>query len=303
VKRIFSIFVVLFLVVAICGCKTLDAISTAGTSVAVAAGAITPDQAESINKTSAAVGKTFDAITPEQEYYIGRAVAASILKSYKPYDNKRANRYLNVLGQTLAASSDKPETFGGYHFMIMDTDEINAFAAPGGFILVSRGLLRCCKNEDSLAAVLAHEVGHVQHGHGLQAIKKSRLTSALTILATESAKNLAGQQLAELTGAFEGTIGDITGTMVNSGYARKFEKQADETAVEIMKRVGYNPTGLKLMLLEMNSRLQHEEGGFAKTHPDPKDRIADIEKFLEGGDRIAQPAPRRARFKTALTGI
>lgn len=302
-KRILFLFVILCFVVLVYGCKTFDAITAAGANVAAATGVISSGQASSIKKTSSAVGKTFEAITPEQEYYIGRAVAASILKSYKPYDNSTANRYLNLLGQTLAASSDKPETFGGYHFMIMDTDEINAFSAPGGFILISRGLLRCCPNEDSVAAVLAHEVAHVQHEHGLRAIKKSRLTSALTVLAAESAKNLGGQQLAELTGAFEGSISDITGTMVNSGYARKFERQADETAVEIMKRVGYNPMGLKIMLFEMGKQMQNQESGFAKTHPDPKDRIADVDKLLDNVNKIAQPSSRKTRFKAALAGI
>jgi beta-barrel assembly-enhancing protease len=85
-----------------------------------------------------------------------------------------------------------PETFGGYHFLILDSDEINAFAAPGGLIFVTRGMLRCCDSEDAVAAVLAHEVGHVQHQHGIQTIRKPALTSAFTILAAEGAGPWAG---------------------------------------------------------------------------------------------------------------
>ena len=291
------------LLMALPACETLDAISRAGTSVGVATGVINPQQADSINKSASAAGKTMDKLTPENEYYIGRAVAASLLKSNKPYDNPVLNQYLNVLGQTLAAVSDKPETFGGYHFMAMDTPEVNAFAAPGGLILVSRGLLRCCKNEDALAAVLAHEVGHIQGEHAINAIRKSRLTSAFTTLATEAGKNLAGEQVAQLTTAMEGSISDITSTLVNSGFARKYENEADATAVAIMKRIGYNPAGLRDMLAEMETRMKSDEAGFAKTHPDPKDRIASITPLLKDCGPVVTPRERQARFDKAMAGI
>ncbi len=285
------------------GCETLDIITDLGTSIAVATGDLTQAEADSIKKSSSAVGKAFDKLTPEQEYYVGRSVAASILSSYKPYDSQAANIYLNAIGQALALSSDMPETFGGWHFLIMNTDEINAFSAPGGLILISRGMLRCCKNETEVAAVLAHEIGHVQHQHGLRAIKKSRWTTALTTTLAEGAKNLGSEELAELTTAFEGSIGDITSTMVNSGYARKLESEADATAIIIMKRVGYNPNGLKNMLLEMGKNLSHDERGFAKTHPAPSDRIKDIAPLLETCGPITAQTQRTARFKKALENI
>ncbi|MDD4873082.1 MAG: M48 family metalloprotease, partial [Kiritimatiellae bacterium] len=173
-KRILPMIVLSCALMLFAGCKMLEIASEVGTAVGVGVGVITPSQADSINKTTTAVGKVFEQLTPENEYYIGRSVGATILQSYKPYDSQNANHYLNILGQTLAMASDRPETFGGYHFLLIDTDEINAFAAPGGLIFVSRGLIKCCKNEDALAAVLAHEVGHVQLMHGLKAIKTSR---------------------------------------------------------------------------------------------------------------------------------
>ncbi|HPF99260.1 MAG TPA: M48 family metallopeptidase [Kiritimatiellia bacterium] len=282
------------------GCSTVTQL---GTSIGVATGKMTPEQAESINKSAAAVEKTFQDITPEQEYYIGRAVAATVLGAYKPFDKDTANAYLNELGQTLAMASDKPETFGGYHFLVLDTDEINAFAAPGGLILVSRGMIRCCKSEDALAAVLAHEIGHVQNEHGLRAIKKGRLTSALTVLAMESAKNLAGNDLAEVTKAFEGSISDITGTMMNSGYARNLERDADAAAVTIMKRVGYNPEALVEMLEEMQKNWKPDGPGFAKTHPTPESRIADIKKMITNAAPVAKPAERQKRFASAAGSL
>ncbi len=279
------------------------AVTQLGTSVGVATGKISEDQAKSLNRGAEAIEKTYQDITPEQEYYIGRSVAATVLTTYKPFDQAAATRYLNQLGQALAQGSEKPETFGGYHFCIMDTDEINAFAAPGGLIMVSRGLIRCCRNESALAAVLAHEVGHVEKQHGLKAIKKGRLTSALTTLAVEAGKNLGGKDLAELTTAFEGTLGDITSTMMNSGYARQLEFQADEAAVRIMRRVGYNPEGLVDMLDLMQKKLKPGSHGFGATHPSPQDRIAAIRKLLGTASSLDDPPVRKQRFSDAVSRI
>jgi predicted Zn-dependent protease len=284
------------------GCATLDKLTEAGTGLAAATGVINADQAQSINKSVSAVGKVFESITPEQEYYIGRTVAATILSKNKPYDNRAMTSYLNTLGQYLSLFSDRPETFGGYHFLVMDTPDINAFAAPGGFIMVSRGMLRCCKSEEALAGVLAHEIGHVELNHGLQAIDKSRLTAAATILGTEAAKNLGGKDLAELTKTFENSISDITSTVMNSGYARKFEFQADKAAVTILTRSGYSPNGLVSMLQQMEKNLKPGGHDFAKTHPAPQDRITELTKLITTM-HPADTAARQARFDDTMRGL
>lgn len=289
------------LLLASTGCET---ISDVGASVGEASGELTPEEAASIRRAGRAVGRTFERITPEQEYYIGRAVGATILTSYTPYDDRKTTTYLNLLGQALAQASDKPETFAGYRFLILDDDEINAFAAPGGFIFLSRGMLRLCEDEDELAAVLAHEIGHVQHEHGLRAIKSARLTSAFTILAIESARHLGDEELQQLTDAFEGSISDITHTLTTSGYSRRLEREADAAAITIMKRVGYDPHGLTRMLAAMDRELEPGGLDFAKTHPDPADRIRDIRRMLGGGVTVMAPPPeRQARFEQAMQGI
>jgi predicted Zn-dependent protease len=247
--------------------------------------------------------KSFEDFTPEQEYYIGRTVGAIIIHQYQPYDNEYANKYINVLGQTLAQASDMPETFAGYHFLILDTDEINAFAAPGGLIFISRGLLRCAKNEDAVAAILAHEIGHVQHKHGLQAIKKSRITAALTNVAIEGVKKHGDKELAELTQVFGDSISDITTTLIKNGYSRSFEKQADMAAVTILQRVGYDPNGIVDMLNVMQERLQPGGLDFAKTHPSPEDRIADIQEVIGSYSKVETPEVRQQRFIVALGNI
>ncbi len=297
------ILLALFQVSLICGCETMQPVIDMGAAVGVATGTISQQQADSLKRTTTAFGKTFQDITPEQEYYIGRAVAATVFGQYRPYANEEANRYVNLVGQTLAAASDRPETFGGYHFQILDSEEINAVAAPGGLILVTRGMLRNCKNEDALAAVLAHEIAHIQGQHGLKAIKTSRLTSALTILAAEGAKNYGAPELAQLTEAFEGSVSDVVSTIMNNGYSRELERDADEAAIDLLKRVGYDPAALPAMLSVMDKRMTPGGPGFAKTHPDPKQRIQSIESQVRTASSAPAPLARRQRFERAMGAV
>ncbi len=255
-------------------------------------------------KSGEAVAKSFEDITPEQEYYVGRAVGANLLAQYRPLEAAAANSYLNLLGQSLALVSDRPETFGGYHFLILDSAEINAFAAPGGLIFVSRGLLRCADSEDGAAAILAHEIAHVVKQHGLKAIKTARFKDAGLAIGLAAVEEYGSADLAKVTAAFSGTIDDITSTLVNSGYSRSAEKEADLAAVDILKRAGYDPQALVRMLQVMAGRLQPGGPGFAKTHPDPKDRIASIQEALgSGGAPPAAPPARQSRYQAALGKI
>ena len=284
------------------GCESVNQLAQLGTGIAVATGSITTNEAASINRATTAVTKTFEDITPEQEYYIGRTVAATVLAGYKPNSDQTLNAYLNEVGQALAMFSERPETFGGYRFMALASDDINAFAAPGGFVLVTRGLLKCCQAEDQLAAVLAHEIGHVEQRHGLRAIKTGRLNSALTILATESAKNFGGQNLAEVTRAFDESINDITTTLMNSGYSRKLEEEADGAAAAILKKAGYRAGALAAMLENMAKNWDASRKDFAATHPAPADRLAQLRKLGIAPDFGSNNA-RQQRFLAATKAL
>jgi predicted Zn-dependent protease len=276
-------FITVLVSVALLFLVSCSQVTQVGTMVGQSTGYINASQARAIYRSAQAVEKSFEDFTPEQEYFIGRTVSAQILSKYEVFQDPSATAYVNQLGQSLAMASDKPETFAGYHFLILDSDQINAFAAPGGFIFVTRGLLSCCATEDAVAAVLAHEIGHVQHSHGLQAIKKSRITGALTIIAAEGAKAFGGANLAKLVSAFEDSIADVTNTLVNNGYSRSFEKEADTAAVTILERVGYSPRGLTAMLEVMDKKLDPGGVDFAKTHPDPDDRIDSVTPPVDAG--------------------
>jgi predicted Zn-dependent protease len=281
----------------------MESATTLATAIGQGAGVISASQADSLRKTAKAVSRSAEEFTPEQEYYIGRAVGAVVLGKYSAYDQRAVNAYVNVIGQTLAQASDLPAIFGGYHFLVLNSDEINAFATPSGLVFVTRGLLRCCRNEDALAAVLAHEIGHIQLRHGMEAIEKARVTEALTTIAAEGAKTFGSREVAALTQTFGGTITDITGTLINKGYARSSEYGADQAAVTLLKRVGYDPNGLVEMLNVMKKNLKAGGLDFAKTHPAPDDRIAEIQKKGPAHTAVAAPAPRQARFLKALGKI
>ena len=235
--------------------------------------------AEDIQKTFKFAGKVYNAakdLTPEQEYYVGRSVAATILGRYKVYNNPNINNYINKIGRLISINSSVPEIFGGYHFTVLDSMEINAFATPGGFVFITRGMLKMCKNEDELAAVLAHEISHVQLKHGLKSIKESRFTSIATSLTMDAAKEYGSQELAKVTEAFEDSLNDIVNTLVVSGYSREYEKEADRYALNLLKVSGYADFAMLGMLNKMSLQLQNDKRGFGSTHPKASERIGSI---------------------------
>lgn len=259
----------------------------------------TATHGKAVAKTTVkALRKGFADLTPQEEYFIGRAVAARVLGMYRPAENPAATRYLNAIGLTVARASSGPETYGGWHVSLLDSDEINAFAAPGGFIFVTRGLYRSCRTEEQLATVIAHEVGHVTLRHGLAAIKTSRLTEAFAIIGTEAVKEFTGANLAKLTEAFAGTIDDIIDQMVSLGYSRGQEYAADAEAVRIAYRAGYDPAGLGefLRTLQANSATAGNKGFFS-SHPPAADRLEEVEARLKEEKLASETEPARtARF-------
>ena len=282
------------------GCRNLDTVADVGAAAGVATGALTQEEAESIQRSGKALARTFEDFTPRQEYYIGRAVGVTLLETYRVDDNAGATRYLNLVGQSIADAGPRPETFGGYRFAILDSTEVNAFAAPGGFVFITRGMLDLCRSEDEVAAVLAHEIAHVARRHGLAAIKQGRITDAFAILAAESARTFGGQDLVELTDLFEASINDVTSTLMHAGYSRDQERQADADAVRILGRIGYDPHALVRVLQAMEPRLRPGGRDFARTHPPPRDRIRDLDRMLRSTPATPVAAEREARFRKAL---
>jgi predicted Zn-dependent protease len=276
-----------------------------GTDILAGAGKISERDRAAIQKTGQAIRSSFGDITEEEEYYIGRAVAALILSRYSVYNNDQINGYVNTVGNSVVVYSDRPEIYAGYHFLILDSDEVNALSAPGGFIFITKGVLKRCRNEEMLASVLAHEVGHVCAKHGLQSIKKSRLVDAFQIIGQEAAKKYAPERLAELTGIFENVLGDIAEKLIERGYDRKYEYEADELSVKFAAKTGYNPNGLTDFLQTMISQSSGESGkGWFKTHPSAEERIGNAKNEIAGLKKVPQAeVVRTERFKGSIKDL
>jgi len=285
--------------VSILACATVSKMST---TVLEKQGVISEEQKDSIDKVAVAVEHSFEDLTEEQEYYLGRSVAAKILNQYPVYQNDRLTTYVNKVGTAVSYTSDRPEIFAGYHFLLLDSEEINAFACPGGFVFITRGLLSTCQDEEALACILAHEVGHVCAKHGLKAIKKSRMMDAFDVLLTETSKHYNQEQLTKLTGAFDGALGDIVDQLVVNGYSRQQEYEADQLGLLYASAAGYAASGLVSSLEAMASSDQQSTGmGFFKTHPAPQDRLEKVRGEISSKGYSGSVEPTRTkRFNQAM---
>jgi len=282
-------------------CASLAQAASASAKIAGATGVIDPNIANAISNSTTAIGNAAEEINPEQEYYIGRAVAGNILTTYKLWNGGPAlTAYLNNICAAITINSPRPDIFNGYHVAILDSSEVNAFATSGGHILVTRGLISAAKTEDALAGVLAHEVAHIQLKHSIKAIRSSRITQALLVTGTSAAGAATGLNVNQLTDIFNESVGEIVQTLVNNGYSKTQEYDADNTALKLMAGAGYNPQGLIDMLNELNNIQSKTTGGFNKTHPTPAQRIANANNSV-GKYKVADnSAARKARFTSAV---
>jgi predicted Zn-dependent protease len=289
------IFILMILCCVIFSCQTVSNVAqSAGSS-----GKISQNLADAISNSSRAIGNAAEAITPEQEYYIGRAVAANILTSYKRWTGNTALiNYLNQICAAITINSPRPNVYNGYHVAILDSNEINAFATSGGHIFVTRGLIRAAKSEDALAAVIAHEVAHIQLQHSIKAIRSSRITQALIVTGASATGAVTGMNVNELTNVFNESVGEIVQTM-NNGYSQAQEFEADNTAMSLLAAAGYKPSGLIDMLNELTTVQSGSSGGFVKTHPTPARRIGNAQQSINRYTVADNASVRQARFTAA----
>ncbi len=190
--------------------------------------------------------------------------------------------------------------YKGYYVAILDSDEINAFATSGGHILITRGLLECTASEDALAAVIAHEVAHIQLQHNIKAIKSSRATNAILATASGAIKISGKEDLIALTDAFGESVNEVVNSLVNSGYSQEQEFQADKTALMLMANAGYYPSAMTDMLHLLKTRLGSSNTGFGKTHPSPEARLLKVTIELKGISATDSSASRLQRFNSNM---
>jgi len=301
IKNYFLLMLSLSFSCLIMSCQTMSQVADVGAQAAGAAGAKAKDIAGAISTSGKAIGTAVETITPEQEYYIGRAVAANILATYKIYNgNPKLTSYLNNICAAITLNSPRPDVYNGYHVAILDSNEINAFATSGGHIFVTRGLISTAKSEDALAGVIAHEVAHIQLQHSIKAIRTSRITQALIVTGASAAGAVTGMDVKQLTEVFNESVGEIFQTIVNNGYSQTQEFDADNTALSLLASAGYSPSGLIDMLRELNAVQSKSSGGFNKTHPTPARRIANAERSIGKYSVADTRSYREARFNATV---
>ena len=241
--------------------------------------------------------KGLSGLSVEEEYYLGRAVSAKILGINDVVQNPGLQAYVNKVGMTLAGMSERPETYGGYKFAVVNSSQKFAVSGPGGFVFVSAGMLKILKDEDMLAAVLAHEIGHVVLGHGTKAISTSNIRRAALAVGQEAVNQYGRSEISAAATLFSGSVDDLTKTLLESGYSRGQEYDADEFAVALLDKTGYDPSALAEVLEALNKA--KSEGGWFSTHPEPEDRLDEVKDLLEDLKNKPSLALRKKRAERA----
>ena len=176
----------------------------------------------------------FVLITENEEIAMGREYNAQILKKNSIYQDKELQDYVQSIGDSLASKSHRPNLV--YRFTILDSSDINAFALPGGYIFINRGLMSYLSTEEELAAVLAHEIGHVTARHSVRQYSQSQLMSILSTAIEINAGSTAGN------------IANLASGALLSGYGREMELEADELGAQYISEDGYSPQGMYKVL-------------------------------------------------------
>jgi predicted Zn-dependent protease len=230
-------------------------------------------------------------IGPVKEREIGFGIAATVAGRYRVVEDSALQSYVGLVGAAVAEQSVRGAEVG-FRFAVLDTEDVNAFAAPGGYIFVTRGALALMESEAELAGVLAHEVAHVDEKHVLDDIRRS------DVMATASDE-------AALTGPLLDRISELGANLLFTGLAREDEVRADSLGVVYASAVGYRPDGMLHFLQHLDQAARAQEGGMREwvaTHPPMSERIEAVQRVLAStGLRPDQGVGGEARFQ-ARTG-
>ena len=237
-------------------------------------------------------------LTTSQEVELGDGITATFLGATRLHPDQNLQRYVNRVGLWLALHSDRPDlpwTFG-----VIDTETINAFAMPGGTVLVTSGLLRRLSSESELAGVLGHEIAHVVMKHQLKAIQSDANWGAVADVGKEVASQRLGRNdIAGLKSQFASAgIDAVKNGVFLRPLDRTMEYESDRVGMLVAARSGYDPFGLAAAL-QMLAQTNSDDGGISvfSTHPPPGDRLAELEKLSPSFDRYAMQAQLAPRFK------
>jgi predicted Zn-dependent protease len=180
-------------------------------------------------------------MTDAEEQELGTQVSARIRARYGVVQDPGVHRYVSLVGLALAQGSTRPNL--PWTFIVLDTDGVNAFAAPGGFIHVTRGALALAKNEAELAGLLGHEITHVTAKHTIRAIQK-----------TKAVQMGASETLSGSSALMEKAVNAVYQNIVDKGFGRDDENESDQVGAALANKIGYAPNGLVTFLTSLKDR-------------------------------------------------
>lgn len=226
-------------------------------------------------------------LTEADEIKLGQAVSEKVRARYGVVQDANVHRYVTLVGAVAAVSCSRPNL--PWTFIVLDTDGVNAFATPGGFIHITRGALGLLNNEAELAGVLAHEISHVTGKHTVKAVQKSR-----------GAQLAANETIGDK--AVFNRLADTMTELVLAGFSRDEELEADREGTRLANEVGYAPNGLQVFLQRLADRnkASTEKQGLFASHPEMQARLDALTRQI-AGLKPAGTAVLEARYRKAIT--
>jgi len=228
----------------------------------------------------------FVLMSEEQEVAMGAQSHQQVMKQYEVYQNPELQKYVDEIGQKLAKKSHRENL--DFHFTLLDSPEVNAFALPGGYVYITRGIMVYMNSEEQLAGVLGHEIGHVTARHSVRQHGAQTAAGLIGVLATIAT---GSQQVAQASNQLGGAL--------ISGYGRGHELEADRLGAEYLARTGYDPekmlgvVGILKNQEEFELQRAREEGrqprvyhGVFSTHPENDQRLQEV---IRAADKFKNP--------------
>jgi beta-barrel assembly-enhancing protease len=246
------------------------------------------------------IGSGLNFFSVKQEISLGRSYSENLNRQLDLVDDPFIAQYIGQLGQKLVQMSERRDI--EYHFYVVNTREVNAFALPGGFIYVNRGLIETADSEDELAGVLAHEIGHVAGKHGLRQLSKKLLLAGVTVGAG-MAVGMKSAKWGEVVQA-AGGIGVFFAALK---FSRDDEREADWLALQTLNRAGMDPRGMISFFQKLDA-MSKERGvkmpAFLNTHPLPAERVRNMEAQLLQLEKLPRvPIQYASAFDTCRTRL
>lgn len=208
------------------------------------------------------------------EVKLGRSLVQKIEQEYKICQDEKLQERVDQIGKRLITVCDRKDIT--YHFTVLDDEKVNAFALPGGYIYINKGLIEKTVSDDEIAAVLAHEIGHIVARHSIKRLQASLGYNLLSILALAATKDARFKRGA-----------DVAFSQIMLGYSREDEFLADRMSVKYMRDSGYAPQAVialleKLKKIEKEAPLKPLRLSLSKTHPYLPERIAAVKQEIYG---------------------